>query len=195
MSTTDKYYAEEPRYLWYCGTKKYRKGDCTGTVEKWYRGAAVVPWYCATLLLTWSVVILNGSNIQGTGRSLTLNHGSRDYSWKPFLSSGWQVIPGYMPTRFVIICSHYFTCCEACVKWVYSRQFHRLGVFSQWVNAYLLMNVLVITCKSQGISHLSRKSQGSCGLAVMCYRCCDSHKINIVGVLLSKGDVHKIDCE
>jgi len=26
-----------------CGTKKYRKGDGTGTVEKWYRGATVVP--------------------------------------------------------------------------------------------------------------------------------------------------------
>ena len=49
MSTTDKYRAEEPRYLWYCGTKKYRKDDGTGTVEKWYRGAAVVPWYRATL--------------------------------------------------------------------------------------------------------------------------------------------------
>ena len=47
---TDKYRAEEPRYLWYCGTKKYRKGDGTGTVEKWYRGAAVVPWYRATLI-------------------------------------------------------------------------------------------------------------------------------------------------
>jgi len=35
--------------LWYCGTKKYRKGDGTGTVEKWYRGAAVVAWYRATL--------------------------------------------------------------------------------------------------------------------------------------------------
>ena len=50
VSTTDKYRAEEPRYLWYCGTKKYRKGDGTGTVEKWYRGAAVVPWYRATLV-------------------------------------------------------------------------------------------------------------------------------------------------
>ena len=30
VSTTDKYRAEEPRYLWYCGTKKYRKGDGTG---------------------------------------------------------------------------------------------------------------------------------------------------------------------
>ena len=50
MSTTDKYRAEEPRYLWYCGTKKYRKGDGTGTVEKWYRVAAVVPWYRETLL-------------------------------------------------------------------------------------------------------------------------------------------------
>jgi len=45
----DKYRAEEPRYLWYCGTKKYRKVDGTGTVEKWYGGAAVVPWYRATL--------------------------------------------------------------------------------------------------------------------------------------------------
>jgi len=44
------YLAEEPRYLWYCGTKKYRKGDGTGTVEKWYRGAVVVPWYHATLV-------------------------------------------------------------------------------------------------------------------------------------------------
>ena len=51
-STMDKYRAEEPRYLWYCGTKKYRKSDGTGTVEKWYRGAAVVPWYRATLLPT-----------------------------------------------------------------------------------------------------------------------------------------------
>ena len=50
VSTKDKYRAEKPRYLWYCGTKKYRKGDGTGTVEKWYRGAAVVPWYRATLL-------------------------------------------------------------------------------------------------------------------------------------------------
>ena len=49
VSITDKYRVEEPRYLWYCGTKKYRKGDSTGTVEKWYRGAAVVPWYRATL--------------------------------------------------------------------------------------------------------------------------------------------------
>ena len=39
----DKYCAEEPRYLWYCGTKKYRKGDSTGTTEKRYRGAAVAP--------------------------------------------------------------------------------------------------------------------------------------------------------
>jgi len=50
VSITDNYRVEEPRYLWYCGTKKYRKGDGTGTVEKWYRGASVVPWYCATLL-------------------------------------------------------------------------------------------------------------------------------------------------
>jgi len=52
VSTTDKYRAEEPRYLWYCGTKKYRQGDGTGTIEKWYRGAVVVPWYRATLVLT-----------------------------------------------------------------------------------------------------------------------------------------------
>ena len=32
VSTTDKYRAEEPWYLWYCGTKTYRKGDGTGTV-------------------------------------------------------------------------------------------------------------------------------------------------------------------
>jgi len=50
VSITDKYRVEEPRYLWYCGTKKYRKGDGAGTVEKWYRGAAVVPWYRATLM-------------------------------------------------------------------------------------------------------------------------------------------------
>jgi len=29
----DKYRAEEPQYLWYCGTKKYRKDNGTGTVE------------------------------------------------------------------------------------------------------------------------------------------------------------------
>jgi len=62
VSTTDKYRAEEPRYLWYCGTKKYRQGDGTGTVEKWYRGAAVVP--CNTNLqrsltyLLWRLVYL-----------------------------------------------------------------------------------------------------------------------------------------
>ena len=54
VSTTDKYRAEEPRYLWYCGTKKYGKDDGTGTVEKWYRSAAVVPWYHATLPYTIS---------------------------------------------------------------------------------------------------------------------------------------------
>ena len=62
MSITDKYRVEEPRYLWYCGTKKYRKGDGTGTVEKWYRGAAVVPWYRATLLC---IKIIN--NLLSTG--------------------------------------------------------------------------------------------------------------------------------
>ena len=55
VSTTDKYRAEEPRYLWYCGTKKYCKGDGTGTVGKWYRGAVVVPWYRATLSLTLTI--------------------------------------------------------------------------------------------------------------------------------------------
>jgi len=39
----------KPRYLGYCGTKKYHKGHGTGTVEKWCRGAAVVPWYRTTL--------------------------------------------------------------------------------------------------------------------------------------------------
>jgi len=53
-STMDKYCAEEQRYLWYCGTKKYRQGDGTGTVEKWYSGAAVVPWYRATLVGRWT---------------------------------------------------------------------------------------------------------------------------------------------
>jgi len=59
----DKYRAEESRYLRYCGTKKYRKGDGTGrpTVEKWYRGAAVVPWYRATLLVTCCFGPRNGS--------------------------------------------------------------------------------------------------------------------------------------
>jgi len=56
VSITDKYRAEEPRYLWYCGTKKYCKGDGTGTVEKWYRGAAVVLWYRATLLHWLSIL-------------------------------------------------------------------------------------------------------------------------------------------
>jgi len=30
-------------------TKKYRGDEGTSTVEKWYRGAAVVPWYRSTL--------------------------------------------------------------------------------------------------------------------------------------------------
>ena len=52
----DKYRAEKLRYLWYCGIKKkYRKGDGTGTVEKWYHGAAIVPWYRATLLQSTGV--------------------------------------------------------------------------------------------------------------------------------------------
>jgi len=45
-----KYCAEEPLYSSYCGTKMYRNGDDTGTVEIWHRGAAVVPWYHATLI-------------------------------------------------------------------------------------------------------------------------------------------------
>ena len=49
VSTTDKYRAEESRYLWYCGTKNYRKADGTGTVVPRCRGAAVVPWYRAIL--------------------------------------------------------------------------------------------------------------------------------------------------
>jgi len=43
--------------LWYCGTKKYREGYGTGTGEKWYRGAAVVPWYRATLHLNRVVTL------------------------------------------------------------------------------------------------------------------------------------------
>jgi len=38
------------------------------------------------------------------------------------------------------------------------------------------------------------KSHGNCGLPVMCYRSCDSHKINITWVLLSKVDMHKMYC-
>jgi len=37
------YSTTEPRYLWYCSTKKYRELHCTGTVKKWYRGSTVVP--------------------------------------------------------------------------------------------------------------------------------------------------------
>ena len=33
--------------------------------------------------------------------------------------------------------------------------------------------------RSPGISHWSGKSQRNCGLPVMCYRSCDSHKMNI----------------
>jgi len=51
VSTTDNYRAEELRYLLYCGTEKYHEGDCIGTIEKWYRGATVVPWYRATATL------------------------------------------------------------------------------------------------------------------------------------------------
>ena len=46
VSTTDKYRAEELRYLWCCGTKKYRKGDGTGTIEK-----CTTTNTCTTLLI------------------------------------------------------------------------------------------------------------------------------------------------
>jgi len=39
----DKYCAKELRNLWYCGTKKYRKGNGTVILEKWYRGNTMVP--------------------------------------------------------------------------------------------------------------------------------------------------------
>jgi len=51
------------------------------------------------------------------------------------------------------------------------------------------------TWKSRGISHWSRKSQGNCDLPVVCYHSCDSHKINRTWVLLSKIDMHKMDCK
>jgi len=72
VSITDKYRVEEPRYLWYCGTKKYRKGDGTGTVEKWYRGAAVVPWYRATLVYTAWRKATERDTRQQAGRRLDL---------------------------------------------------------------------------------------------------------------------------
>jgi len=45
----------------------------------------------------------------------------------------------------------------------------------------------------QGKIREIRKSQGNCGLHVVCYLSCDSHKINITWVLLSKVDVQKMD--
>jgi len=36
---------------------------------------------------------------------------------------------------------------------------------------------------------------GKCGLPVVCYHSCDSYKINITRVLLSKVDMHKMDCQ
>jgi len=39
------------------------------------------------------------------------------------------------------------------------------------------------------------KSQGNCGLPVVFYHSCDSHKINITRVLLCEVDVHKMDCK
>jgi len=47
--TVSKYRTTEPRYLWYCGTKKYRYRELhgTGTVKKLY---TVVPWYRPTLV-------------------------------------------------------------------------------------------------------------------------------------------------
>ena len=41
------------------------------------------------------------------------------------------------------------------------------------------------TWKSPGIWHWPGKSQGNCGLPVMCYHSCDCHKINMTRVLLS----------
>jgi len=48
--------------------------------------------------------------------------------------------------------------------------------------------------KSEGILHWLGENQGKYGLPVMFYRSCDSHKINITRVLLSKVDMHKMDC-
>jgi len=70
VSTTDKYRVEEPRYLWYCGTKKYRKGDGTGTVGKWYRRAAVVPWYRATLTCWFRLRAFSGVLANKTGGAM-----------------------------------------------------------------------------------------------------------------------------
>jgi len=39
-----------------------------------------------------------------------------------------------------------------------------------------------------------KKSQENCGLPAVCYSSCDSHEINITLVLLSKVDMHKMDC-
>ena len=53
-----KYRTTEPRYLWYCGTKKYRELHGTGTVKKmvpWYRGSTVVPPNTISTSVLWSV--------------------------------------------------------------------------------------------------------------------------------------------
>jgi len=47
----------------------------------------------------------------------------------------------------------------------------------------------------QGKVREIRKSQGSCGLPVLWYLSCNSHKINITRVLLSKVDMQKMDCK
>jgi len=60
VSTTDKYRAEEPRYLRYCGTKKYRQGDGTGTVGKWYRSSTVVPRNTTT-----AAAVVKGTQLKG----------------------------------------------------------------------------------------------------------------------------------
>ena len=48
----------------------------------------------------------------------------------------------------------------------------RVSILTRWPHTWK-------TWKSQGIPHWSGKSPGNCGLLVMCYRSCDSHKINI----------------
>jgi len=40
---------------------------------------------------------------------------------------------------------------------------------------------------------LVMESQGNCGLPVVCYYSCNSHKMNVTQVLLSKVDMHKMD--
>ena len=47
----------------------------------------------------------------------------------------------------------------------------------------------------QGKVRVIRKSRGNCGLPVIWYRSCNSHKINITWILLSRVDMHKMDCK